>query len=183
MTTLRTHRAATAPAMLFIAVAILTACSSATPGSTAVPASAAPAASGSAIALPDGFPVGTWTTTITEEDLAAVSDDSLATIGMSRDNLNDENTGVFTTTFGPDGTWSTVQDTDRPVKWPVFRGTFTPVGEDAFDQVTTFPPDFAGDVVRFTWRTADGKLHLTVPDPPDPILPVLIEAHPWSPAG
>jgi hypothetical protein len=183
MTTLRTHRTATAPAMLLIAVAILTACSAAAPGSTAAPASAAPAASGSAIALPDGFPIGTWTTTITEEDLAAVSDEALASIGMNRDNLNSENTGVFTTTFAADGTWSTVQDTDQPVRWPVFRGTFTPVGDDAMDQVTTFPPDFAGDVVRFTWRTEAGQLRLAVPEPPDPVLGVVTEAHPWSPAG
>lgn len=183
MTTLHNHRTATTLAMLLIAVAILTACSTGAPGSTGAPASAAPAASGSSIALPDGFPVGSWTTTITEEDLAAVSDESLASIGMSRDNLNNENTGVFTTTFAPDGTWSTVQDTDRPVKWPVFRGTFTPVGDDALDQVTTFPPDFAGDVVRFMWRTEAGQLHLAVPDPPDPVLVVVTEAHAWSPVG
>jgi hypothetical protein len=181
MTTLRCDRSAIGLAVMLIAAAILTACSSATPGSTAASPSTAPAASGSAIALPSGFPVGTWTTTITEEDLAAVSDESLASIGMSRDNLNNENTGVFTTTFGPDGTWSTVQDTDQPVRWPVFRGTFTPVGDDAFDQVTTFPPDFAGDVIRFTWRIEAGQLHLAVPDPPDPVLGVITEAHPWSP--
>jgi hypothetical protein len=167
-----------------MAAALVAACS--TGGSAPSAAASAPAAAspgGSAVALPAGFPVGTWTTTITAEDLEAVGDDFLTTIGMSRTNLVNENSGTFTTTFGADGTWSTVQDTDKPVKWPVFRGTISPVGDDAFDQVTSFPPDFAGDVVRFTWRTADGKLHLTVPDPPDPILPVVMEAHPWSPAG
>lgn len=179
MKTLRSHRIANGFASLVAAAAILSACTAGAPGSTS---GATPvAASGSAIALPSGFPVGTWTTTITAEDLAAVSDESLATIGLSRDNLVRENTGVFTTTFGADGTWSTVQDTDAQVKWPVFRGTFTPVGGDAFDQVTTFPPDFAGDVVRFIWRAEGGRLHLTVPDPPDPVLGVLTEAHPWSP--
>lgn len=181
MTTTAPQHATTASALLLFAAAILTACSSGAPASTAASSAAVAAASGSTIGLPAGFPVGTWSITITEEDLAAVSDESLARIGMSRDNLHKENTGVFKTTFGPDGTWSTVQDTDRPVKWPVFRGTFTPIGEDAFDQVTTFPPDFAGDVVRFTWRIEAGQLHMAVADPPDPVLPVLIGAHPWSP--
>lgn len=181
MTTLRNERFAVRVSVMLIAAAIVTGCSNASPGSTGGSASAAPAASGSPIALPAGFPIGAWTTTITAEDLAAVSDESLATIGMSRDSLVKENSGVFTTTFAADGTWSTVQDTDVPVKWPVFRGTYTPAGDDAMDQVTTFPPDFAGDVVRFTWRIEEGRLHLAVQDAPDPILPVITGAHPWSP--
>jgi hypothetical protein len=161
--------------------AVLAACSASptTGGSSAGAASAAT----SGIALPAGFPIGTWTTTITEADLQAVSDEALAAIGMSRQNLVMENSGVFTTTFGADGSWSTLQATEPAPKWPVFRGTFVPVGADAIDQTTTFPPDFAGDVVRFTWRIQDGQLHLTVQDPPDPVLPVLTEAHPWSPVG
>jgi hypothetical protein len=181
MTTLRYDRTAIGLAVLLIAAAILNACSNASPASSGGPAATAPAASGSPIALPAGFPIGAWTTTITEEDLAAVSDESLAAIGMSRDNLVKENSGTFTTTFAADGSWSTVQDTDVAVKWPVFRGTYTPAGDDAMDQVTTFPPDFAGDVVRFTWRIEGGRLHLAVQDAPDPVLPVITAAHPWSP--
>jgi hypothetical protein len=169
---------------IVMTAALVAACSTGgSAPSAAGSAAAAESPGGSAVALPTGFPVGAWTTTITAEDLEAIGDDILANIGMSRKDLVKENSGTFTTTFGADGTWSTVQDTDQPVKWPVFRGTFTPVGDDAFDQATSFPPDFAGDVVRFTWRTADGKLHLTVPDPPDPVLPVITESHPWSPAG
>jgi hypothetical protein len=168
-------------ALLVVTAMSLVACSAGTPA-TGASASATGSTTGSALALPSGFPVGTWTTTITADDLDAVSDESLADLGMSRDNLINENVGIFTTTFAADGTWSTVQDTDRETKWPVFRGTYSPVGADAFDQVTTFPPDFAGDVVRFTWRTEDGRLILAVPEPPDPVLPVLTEAHPWSPA-
>lgn len=183
MNTRRRDRTAVGLAVV-VAAALVAACSTGgTVPSAAISAPAAASAGASAVALPAGFPVGTWTTTITAEDLEAVGDDFLTNIGMSRTNLVKENSGTFTTTFGADGTWSTVQDTDAQVKWPVFRGTFTPVGNDAFDQATSFPPDFAGDIVRFTWRTADGKLHLTVPDPPDPILPVITEAHPWSPAG
>jgi hypothetical protein len=181
MIMLRTHRIALAIVAMSATVA-LTACSSASPSAApAAPTAAAP--STSAVALPAGFPVGSWTTTITAEDLEQVDDAFLSNIGMTRDNLVAENSGTFTTTFASDGTWSTVQDTDRPLKWPVFRGSFKPIGEDAMEQVTTFPPDFAGDVVRFTWRLEDGELHLGVTDPPDPILPVVMEAHPWKPAG
>ena len=167
--------------LVVIATMALAGCSAGTPA-TAATASAAASPNGSALALPSGFPIGTWTTTISgSRTWPEVSDESLAEIGMSRDNLVKENTGVFTTTISADGTWSTVQDTDTEIKWPVFRGTFTPVGDDAFDQATTFPPDFAGDVVRFTWRIDAGQLHLAVPDPPDPVLGVVTEAHPWSP--
>lgn len=181
MSLTRVNRVATLLALSLIAASVSACGSAGTVTSAAV--SPPPSPAGSALALPPGFPIGTWTSTITAEDLEAVSDESLATIGMTRDNLVNENAGTFTTTFAADGTWSTVQDTDRPVKWPVFRGTLSPVGDDAFDQVTTFPPDFAGDIVRFTWQTVDGQLLLTVPDPPDPVLGVIMEAHPWSPAG
>jgi hypothetical protein len=181
MITLRTHRIAIAIAAV-IATMILAACSSgATPA--AAPSASTTTPGGSAVALPAGFPVGTWTTTITAEDLKQVDDAFLSSINMSRENLVNENAGTFTMTLGADGTWSTLQETDAPVKWPVFRGTLMPVGNDAFDQTTSFPPDYAGDVVRFTWRTENGQLHLALPDPPDPILPVIMESHPWSPAG
>jgi hypothetical protein len=166
--------------VMSLAAAMLAGCSSI----TGTASGSAPAASAeSPIALPAGFPIGSWTTTITADDLESVGDDALANIGMTRDNFVRENTGTFTTTFAADGTWSTLQKTEPAPKWPVFRGTFVAVGDDALDQTTTFPPDFAGDVVRFTWRTEGGLLHLTVPDPPDPVLPIITEAHPWSPAG
>jgi hypothetical protein len=172
----------TAFALLLAAIAL--ACSSG--AATSAPlgsATSTESPAGSAIELPAGFPIGTWTTTITAEDLLAIDPADLAAIGMSEQDLVKENAGRFSTTFAADGTWSTLQESDQPVKWPVFRGTFTPVGADAFDQVTTFPPDFAGDVVRFNWRIDDGLLYLTVPEPLDPIMPIVTEAHPWSPVG
>ena len=137
------------------------------------PASAPTVPATGLVALPDGFPVGSWTSTITEEDLRGA--------GMA-ETLIKENTGVFTTTFSSDGTWSTAQATDVPVKWPLFRGTFTVAGDGVIDQTTTFPPDYAGDVVRFTWRMENGALVLGVPEPPDPVLQVMTEMHPWQPA-
>ena len=139
-----------------------------------VPASAPMVGTTSTVALPDGFPVGSWTSTITEEDLRKA--------GMTDAGLLKENAGVFTTTFASDGTWSIAQATDVPVKWPLFRGTFTVAGDGLIDQTTTFPPDYAGDVVRFTWRMEDGALVLGVPEPPDPVLRILTEMHPWQPA-
>ena len=182
MTNVSNTRPAIGLIVAAMTVAILAACNAGS-GSASAPAPSAAPSIGASAAIPAGFPIGAWTTTITADDLSSVSDEELATIRISRDNFIGEITGTFTTTFAADGSWSTLQETERPVKWPVFRGTFAPVGEDAFDQVTTFPPDFAGDVVRFTWRIEDGLLHLTVPDPPDPVLAIITEAHPWSPAG
>ena len=139
-----------------------------------VPASAPTVQAPSLAALPDGFPVGSWTMTITEEDLRGA--------GMTDAGLIKENAGVFTTTFTSDGTWSTAQATNAPIRWPLFRGTFTVAGDGLIDQTTTFPPDYAGDVVRFTWRMENDALLLGVPEPPDPVLAVLTEMHPWQPA-
>ena len=137
-------------------------------GATVAPSDQSP----SLASLPEGFPVGSWTSTITEEDLRQA--------GMA-DGLIKENAGVFITTFAPDGTWSTSQATDAPVKWPLFRGTFTVAGDGLIDQITTFPPEYAGDVVRFTWKMEDDALVLGVPEPPDPVLRILTETHPWQP--
>jgi hypothetical protein len=161
------------------AAAIVAACST-TPGSpTAVPAGEAPPAvatdSPSVAAIPDGFPLGAWTTTITVDDLKAA--------GVTNEGELNENSGVFTLTMAEDGTWTTAQVTDAPIRWPVFEGSWTATGPDGFSQVTTFPTDFAGDVVDFTWKIEDGALILKVVTPPDHILPIIMETHPWQPAG
>jgi hypothetical protein len=147
-------------------------CSVAAPSSPVAssgPEASAPAP-GSA-AIPAAI-VGSWTTTITRDDLTAA--------GITGGEL-DENSGVFTTTFGADGTWSTSQETDVPVRWPVFKGTLEATGPNSFRQTTTFPSDFAGDVVDFTWSMKDGALLIKVVNPPDPILPIVTETHPWQP--
>ena len=153
-------------------VASLSAACSATPGApTAAPASEAPATA----SLPEGFPIGTWTTTITEDDLRAG--------GVTGEGELGENSGDVTLVMSDDGTWSTTQVSDVALRWPVFKGTWTATGPDGFRQVTTFPSDFSGDVVDFTWKVEDGALNLKVVNPPDPILPILMESHPWQPAG
>ncbi len=155
--------------MIFVA-AWVAACS-ATPAAPSAPTSAAPTIA----SLPEGFPIGSWTTTITEADLRAG--------GVTGEGELGENAGDITLVMSDDGTWSTTQVSEIPVRWPVFQGTWTAIGPDGFRQTTTFPGDFAGDVVDFTWTVEDGALNLKVVNPPDPILPILMESHPWQPAG
>ena len=123
--------------------------------------------------FPDGFPLGSWKVTLTEDDLRAG--------GITGAGELTENTGVFTMTLVGDGTWTMAQVTDAPIRWPVFRGTLSSTGPDSFNQVTEFPPDFAGDSVDFRWQLVGGDLVLEVLNPPDHVLPVLMETHPWEP--
>ncbi len=155
-------------ATLALAIATIACSASASPASST--ASAAPAAGAS---LPPGFPIGSWATTITPDDLRAA--------GLTEAAAIDENAGKFTLEMSDDGTWTTTQVTEVPVKWPIFRGTWVATGRDTFRQTTSFPADFADDVVDFTWRVDGGNLHLELPDPPDPVLPVIMESHPWTP--
>jgi hypothetical protein len=159
--------------------AIVAACSTTSGSPPVVPASEAPSTvaseAPSAAAIPADFPLGSWTTTITEDDLRAG--------GLTGDGLTAENSGEFTMTMAEDGTWSTAQVSDVELRWPVFEGTWTATGPDGFSQLTTFPTDFAGDLVDFTWKIENGALVLKVVNPPDPVLPVIMESHPWQPAG
>jgi hypothetical protein len=170
----RFTRSTRTAAAILVSAGILAACTGGTAPATDAP-SGAPAGSVATIELPADFPLGAWTSTITEADLEAA--------GISDPNVLQENAGTFTTTFAADGTWSTVMDTTEPIRWPVFRGTFTPIADGEMEQITTFPPEYAGDVVRFTWRMDGDDLVLGVPEPPDPILPIVTETHPWEPAG
>ena len=144
-------------------------------GCTAAAPSGPPpgASSGAAASVPPGFPIGSWVTTITEADLRAGGITEAAGIR--------ENAGTFTRTYAPDGTWTLVQSATDAVAMPVFRGTWRATGANGIEETTTFPPEYAGDVVRFTWAREGANLRLDVLDPPDPILPIHTEAHPWTP--
>jgi hypothetical protein len=124
--------------------------------------------------VPDDFPLGSWTVTITAEDLRAA--------GITDAGLINENAGVFTKTYNADGTWTVAQETDAPIRWPVFSGTYRVTGPNEFEELTRFPEDYAGDVVRFTWTRDGENVRFSVVNSPDPILPILTEAHPWQPA-
>ena len=134
-----------------------------------LPSTAADSSVGATIQNP--FPIGTWTSTITEADLRAA--------GITGPGELTENAGTFTTSFLPDGTWTTVQKTPAAIRWPVFKGTWATNGPATIRETTTFPPDYAGDVVDVTWELDGDELHLAVPNPPDPIIGVLTAAHPW----
>jgi hypothetical protein len=160
---------------MLLLLALLAGCSTAGAPTRSPSASAAAIASQNAArSLPADFPAGSWTTTITEADLRAA--------GMTATGELAENTGSFTMTLDPNGTWTTTQRTDTPIRWPVFRGTWEATGPSTFRQRTDFPTDFAGDVVDFTWQLVDGELVLKVPSPPDAILPLIVETHPWQKA-
>ena len=138
------------------------------------PAPAAPASGAVASpSLPADFPLGTWRVTITEADLRAG--------GLTETGLLAENAGTFTKTFAPDGTWTIVQDSPVALRHPIFRGTYRATGPNEIEETTTFPPEYAGDVVGFTWAREGTGVRFRVVNPPDPILPVVIETHPWLP--
>jgi hypothetical protein len=153
-----------------VAIAVAAGCGSGS-GRTAS-ASATQPVEGSGISLPPGFPLGTWVVTISEADLRAA--------GLTNAGEIAENTGLFTRTMGADGRWTVVQTAPTPIRWPVFQGTFRTTGDHAWEETTTFPPEYAGDVVTMRWSLDGDLLQLAVENPPDAILPIITEAHPWQ---
>lgn len=137
------------------------------------PPTVAPSAAAAAVPIPADFPLGSWTSIITKDDLRAG--------GVTEAGLLQENAGTFTQTFNSDGTWIGAQVSTEVVNLPVFRGTFRVTGDHRFEQTTTFPPEYAVEVVGFTWQLVNGALIMGVPNPPDPMLKVVTEAHPWQP--
>jgi hypothetical protein len=134
---------------------------------------ASPTASPSPSALA-GLPaevIGTWTTTITKDDLRSK--------GFTDEHVLDENSGRLTWTFAADGTWTFVQASldNSPVFNPIAKGTWTG-GPGTMTVTQTFPTQFADQGVHWTWRVEDGKLVLHVLDPPDPMYPMGPELHP-----
>jgi hypothetical protein len=147
------------------AVAVAAACSG---NPTSPPA-------GTPILLPAGAEalIGPWTSTITKEDLNAA--------GLTDPGLQNENSGRFVLTLGPDGTWTQVQESldGSPIRTPVFRGNFVVAGEDLV-LTTTFPAEYADAGIRYDWAIEDQALRLDVLNPPDDILPLVFETHPWA---
>ena len=167
-----TRRIVASLAMAVLTVGCASGASQGSVASTGAPPAPSSAYAAASVAIPAAL-VGAWTTTISEADLRAG--------GVTAAGELAENRGVFTLRLGADGTWSTAQVSDVPVRWPVFKGTYQATGPDTFRQVTTFPADYLGDAVDFTWSLKDGALVLRVPNPPDPILPIVTGAHPWQP--
>ncbi len=167
MTPSRSHLPRGIAASFVLIVVTLAGCAS-----TSTQGSAAPTP-GPSIDLPDGFPIGTWTVTITEADLRAANFTKVGEIA--------ENQGTFTRVISPDGTWTITQDAPGPVRWPIFRGTFRPTGPNAFEETTTFPAEYAGEVVKFEYTVEGDELSLTLIEPTtDPLLRFQTEVHPWK---
>lgn len=123
---------------------------------------------------PADFPLlGAWTTTITREELQAA--------GMTDPGGLNENSGVFTWAFEADGTWRQVQLSldGSPVVNPAFGGHYT-VEDQVIEAVTDFPVAYAGDVVHFAFDVDGDAVTFEVLDPPDDILPIITETHPWT---
>ena len=130
--------------------------------------------SGSAAGSLAGHPlIGSWTAEVTRADVAEA--------GFTDAGTQNENAGRFTWTFAPDGTWTNVQESldGAPVMNPVFRGTFSVEGT-TLTATTTFPPEYADAGLHYAWSIDGDELRLDVLDPPDPIIPIIVETHPWQ---
>jgi len=68
---------------------------------------------------------------------------------------------------------------DAPVLNPVFGGTFR-VNGDRLVAITEFPEQYRDAGIAYTWRLEpDGSVRFEVVDPPDPIIAVVTNTHPW----
>lgn len=129
-----------------------------------------PAATGTTAAAP----IGRWAVTITEDDFRQA--------GLADQAGIEENAGTFTFTVKEDGTYTEVQEAERPIKWPVFRGTWSADGPSLLGLRTVFPADYEGEFIAIEWALEDGNLRLRLVSPLDPALKVHFETHPWTPA-
>jgi hypothetical protein len=142
-------------------------------GAASTPGTSAATANTTTGATLAGNPlVGAWTTAVTKQDLEGG--------GITDPAARNENSGRFTWTFGPDGTWTAVQESldGSPINNPIFRGTFT-VDGSSLVMTTVFPAEYRDEGLHYTWSIAGDALTLDVLDPPDPILPLVVESHPW----
>lgn len=160
--------AASAGLALALALAACTGGPSATPGGAAsIPAGSAGA----------GAPlVGGWVTSVTKDDFEAA--------GLTDPGLQNENSGKFTWTFAADGTWTLIQESldGSPINSPVFRGTYTVDGESLV-AITEFPAEYADSGLHYTFTLDGASVQFDLLDPPDAILPVIVETHPWTRAS
>ncbi|MEO7663889.1 MAG: hypothetical protein ABIV26_02095 [Candidatus Limnocylindrales bacterium] len=155
-------------ASALVAVA-LAGCSSGGASPSAGRASHAPA--------PSGFPMlGSWVTTVTKDDLRAG--------GISDPGLLNENSGTFTWTFEADGTWRSVQASldGSPVRAPVFSGWYV-VEAPGMRQVTDFPSQYAGEATVLAFEVDGASATVTVRDPADRVIELVVGSHPWTRAS
>jgi hypothetical protein len=110
---------------------------------------------------------GVYRVEITDEDLRAG--------GVTDTEDLAENHGVYTWTLR-DGAWHFECRAPNPQENPSDDGTYTVDGP----RVTfVFPPGGPG-TPTFTWRVEDDGIRFSTPQAADPIITVLITAHPWT---
>ena len=160
--------------LLLVTLALASAAGCGTTGTsgTPPPAGTQPASSGGTI--PATFPLlGAWVTSITKADLVAG--------GVTDAGLQNENSGRFTWTFAPDGTWTQVQESldGSPINAPVFQGTYTVDGQSIV-ATTTFPEQYRDSGLRYDWVLEGDAVRFDLITPPDPLLPIIVETHAWT---
>jgi len=110
---------------------------------------------------------GVYRVEITDQDLRAG--------GVTDPEDLAENHGVYTWTLR-DGAWHFEVRAPNPQENPSDDGTYTVDGP----RITfVFPPGGPG-TPRFTWRVNDDSIRFSIPENADPIITVLITAHPWT---
>jgi hypothetical protein len=164
------RRGRVVPVALVVLVLAAAMAGCATPGASRPTGATPPAALA-------GHPlIGTWSTDVTRADLAAG--------GVTDPGVQNENSGRFLWTIAADGTWTQVQQSldGSPVNNPVFRGTFV-VDGDQLIMTTEFPEAYRDSGLHYTWAIEGDEVRFDLLDPPDPVLPLVIETHPWKRAG
>ena len=108
----------------------------------------------------------------------------LAAGGIADSATQNENSGRFSWTFAPDGTWTSIQQSleGAPINSPVFRGTYVVDGETLIAK-TTFPEQYADEGLHYTFAVTGDEVRFDLLDPPDPLLPIIVETHPWRRGG
>src|SRR5690242_2363760 len=155
--------------LLFGVIAwLVLACAAGSSGTAAPPANPT-GTSGSAL-------VGSWLVSITKADVAAA--------GVTDPGLQNENSGAFTWTFSADGTWTQIQVSldGSPIGNPVYRGTYT-VSGDSLVATTTFPDEYRDSGLHYTFAIDGSSVRFDLLDPPDKLLPIIVETHPWTRAS
>lgn len=162
------------PLSLGLVVVVIALAGCGQPGASPIPSTPIGATPPASLA---GHPlIGMWTVDVTEADLAAG--------GIADPGGQNENSGRFTWTFAADGTWTQVQQRldGAPINSPVFQGTFVVDGEQLI-ATTEFPEQYRDSGLHYTWAVDGDEARFDLLDPPDQVLPLIVETHPWRRAS
>ena len=117
------------------------------------------------------FPLGTYTTTLTRDDVKNA--------GFPSEHDMDENAGFFTLDVNDDGTWRFVQTSNVPLENPVFQGTFAVDGDQIAFRVIE-PLEFNTEVDTVTWKLIGKTMLFTWVGPDQGLSTLIWTKHPWT---